>query len=48
VTSLREELESWLRIPSVSTGGGNAAALEEACAWACERIAAAGGRAEQG
>src|SRR5215207_1705249 len=47
MTALREELESWLRIPSVSTGGGDAAALEEACAWACERIEAAGGRAEQ-
>jgi acetylornithine deacetylase/succinyl-diaminopimelate desuccinylase-like protein len=47
VPSLREELESWLRIPSVSTGGGDAAALAEACGWACERIEAAGGRAEQ-
>jgi acetylornithine deacetylase/succinyl-diaminopimelate desuccinylase-like protein len=47
VASLREELESWLRIPSVSTGGGDAAALDQACAWACERIEAAGGRAEQ-
>lgn len=47
VPSLRAELEDWLRIPSVSTGGGNAAALERACGWACERIEAAGGRAEQ-
>ncbi len=45
--TLREELEDWLRIPSVSTGGGDAAALEEACGWACERIEGAGGRAEQ-
>jgi acetylornithine deacetylase/succinyl-diaminopimelate desuccinylase-like protein len=47
VPSLREELEDWLRIPSVSTGGGDRAALERACGWACERIEAAGGRAEQ-
>jgi acetylornithine deacetylase/succinyl-diaminopimelate desuccinylase-like protein len=47
VPSLREELEDWLRIPSVSTGGGDAAALERACGWVCERIEAAGGQAEQ-
>jgi acetylornithine deacetylase/succinyl-diaminopimelate desuccinylase-like protein len=47
VPSLRQELEDWLRIPSISTGGGDAAALAKACAWACERIEAAGGRAEQ-
>ena len=44
--TLREELDDWLRIPSVSTGGGDAAALGEACAWVCERIEAAGGTAE--
>jgi acetylornithine deacetylase/succinyl-diaminopimelate desuccinylase-like protein len=47
VPTLREELDDWLRIPSVSTGGGDAAALELACAWVCERIEAAGGGAEQ-
>jgi acetylornithine deacetylase/succinyl-diaminopimelate desuccinylase-like protein len=47
VPTLRDELEDWLRIPSVSTGGGDASALERACGWACERIEAAGGRAEQ-
>jgi acetylornithine deacetylase/succinyl-diaminopimelate desuccinylase-like protein len=47
VATVREELEDWLRIPSVSTGGGDAAALAEACGWACERIERAGGRAEQ-
>jgi acetylornithine deacetylase/succinyl-diaminopimelate desuccinylase-like protein len=41
--TLREELDDWLRIPSVSTAGGDAAALERACAWVCERIEAAGG-----
>jgi acetylornithine deacetylase/succinyl-diaminopimelate desuccinylase-like protein len=46
MATLREELEDWLRIPSVSTGGGDAAALREACDWVCERIEAAGGSAE--
>ena len=41
-----DELVDWLRIPSVSTGGGDAAALREACAWVTERIEAAGGSAE--
>jgi acetylornithine deacetylase/succinyl-diaminopimelate desuccinylase-like protein len=44
--TLREELDDWLRIPSVSTGEGDAAALAEACDWVCERIEAAGGSAE--
>jgi acetylornithine deacetylase/succinyl-diaminopimelate desuccinylase-like protein len=46
MTTLREELDGWLRIPSVSTGGGDAAALAQACDWVCERIEAAGGSAE--
>jgi acetylornithine deacetylase/succinyl-diaminopimelate desuccinylase-like protein len=46
VPTLREELDDWLRIPSVSTGEGEAAELERACDWVCERIAAAGGSAE--
>jgi acetylornithine deacetylase/succinyl-diaminopimelate desuccinylase-like protein len=46
VPTLREELDDWLRIPSVSTGGGDGAALVQACAWVCERIEAAGGSAE--
>src|SRR3954471_16512762 len=44
--TLRAELEDWLRIPSVSTAGGDSAALAEACDWVCERIVAAGGSAE--
>jgi acetylornithine deacetylase/succinyl-diaminopimelate desuccinylase-like protein len=44
--SLRDELDEWLRIPSVSTGGGDAAALAQACDWVCERIVGAGGSAE--
>jgi acetylornithine deacetylase/succinyl-diaminopimelate desuccinylase-like protein len=46
MTTLRDELDDWLRIPSVSTGGGDAAALGQACDWVCERIEAAGGSAE--
>src|ERR671925_422968 len=45
VPTLLEELVDWLRIPSVSTGGGDAEALERACDWVCERIEAAGGTA---
>ena len=44
---IREELEDWLRIPSVSTGGGDADALGRACDWVIERIEAAGGTAER-
>ena len=44
---IREELEDWLRIPSVSTGGGDADALGRACDWVLERIEAAGGSAER-
>jgi acetylornithine deacetylase/succinyl-diaminopimelate desuccinylase-like protein len=44
---IREELEDWLRIPSVSTGGGDAEALSGACDWVIERIEAAGGSAER-
>jgi acetylornithine deacetylase/succinyl-diaminopimelate desuccinylase-like protein len=40
-----EELVDWLRIPSISTGGGDAAALAQACDWVCERIEGAGGSA---
>jgi acetylornithine deacetylase/succinyl-diaminopimelate desuccinylase-like protein len=45
VPTLLEELIDWLRIPSVSTGGGDAEALGRACDWVCERIEAAGGTA---
>ncbi len=44
---IREELEDWLRIPSISTGGGDAEALGRACDWVLERIEAAGGTAER-
>ncbi len=40
------ELGDWLRIPSVSTAGGNPEALVEAAGWALRRIEAAGGSGE--
>jgi acetylornithine deacetylase/succinyl-diaminopimelate desuccinylase-like protein len=46
VAELLDELIDWLRIPSVSTGGGDPAALEQAATWARRRIEAAGGTAE--
>src|SRR5215213_10691306 len=47
VPSIRDELEDWLRIPSVSTGGGDTDALGRACDWVLERIEAAGGSAQR-
>jgi acetylornithine deacetylase/succinyl-diaminopimelate desuccinylase-like protein len=47
VPTIREELEEWLRIPSVSTGGGDAEALGRACDWVIERIEGAGGTGER-
>jgi acetylornithine deacetylase/succinyl-diaminopimelate desuccinylase-like protein len=44
--SLLDELCAWLRIPSISSGGGDPADLERAAAWAAERVLAAGGTAE--
>ncbi len=43
---LLEALDDWLRIPSVSTEGGDAAALAAAADWAVSRVLAAGGTAE--
>ncbi len=43
---LLEELFDWLRIPSVSTGGGDDAAIERAAAWVIDRVRAAGGGGE--
>jgi acetylornithine deacetylase/succinyl-diaminopimelate desuccinylase-like protein len=44
--TILEDLTDWLRIPSVSTNGGDAAALKRSAEWVCERIEAAGGTAE--
>ena len=43
---LLEELTDWLRIPSISTGGGDPADIARACEWVCERVRAAGGECE--
>jgi acetylornithine deacetylase/succinyl-diaminopimelate desuccinylase-like protein len=44
--TLLDELCEWLRIPSISSGGGDPADLRRAAEWACERIVAAGGAGE--
>jgi acetylornithine deacetylase/succinyl-diaminopimelate desuccinylase-like protein len=43
---LLEELFDWLRIPSVSTDGGDGAAIERAAAWVSDRLRAVGGSGE--
>jgi acetylornithine deacetylase/succinyl-diaminopimelate desuccinylase-like protein len=43
VPALLDDLLEWLRIPSVSTGGGDPEALEQAATWAAERVREAGG-----
>ncbi len=47
MTSLLDDLIDWLRIPSVSTGDPDHAALEQAAQWVVDRVRAAGGEAEQ-
>jgi len=44
--NLLAELEDWLRIPSISTGGGDPGELERAAGWVIERVRAAGGEGE--
>jgi acetylornithine deacetylase/succinyl-diaminopimelate desuccinylase-like protein len=43
--ALLRELESWLRIPSISSGDPDPAPLRAAAEWVCERVTAAGGSA---
>ena len=43
---LLDELLDWLRIPSISTGGGTPEALERAAGWVVDRVEAAGGTGE--
>ncbi len=43
---LLTELTDWLRVPSISTGEGDPAALERAARWVTDRVAAAGGTGE--
>ena len=42
---LLDDLLDWLRIPSISTGGGTPEDLRRAAAWVCERVDAADGDA---
>src|SRR4051794_9379792 len=44
--ALLDDLLDWLRIPSISTGGGRPEDLERAAAWVIERVQAAGGTAQ--
>ena len=44
--SLLEELVEWLRIPSISAGARDEAALTEAAEWAAAKVRRAGGTAE--
>jgi acetylornithine deacetylase/succinyl-diaminopimelate desuccinylase-like protein len=46
MTDLLDQLVDWLRIPSISTGGGDPADLRRAAAWAAEHVERAGGSAE--
>src|SRR6476620_9452021 len=43
---LLDDLLQWLRIPSISTGGGDPADLERAAAFVVERVRGAGGEAD--
>ncbi|HEX5910977.1 MAG TPA: hypothetical protein VFY44_10810, partial [Thermoleophilaceae bacterium] len=47
MTSLLDDLNDWLRIPSVSIGDPDHAALEQAAQWVVDRVRAAGGEAGQ-
>jgi acetylornithine deacetylase/succinyl-diaminopimelate desuccinylase-like protein len=45
--AILDDLIDWLRIPSISTGGGSPEDLARAADWVCERVEAAGGSAER-
>jgi acetylornithine deacetylase/succinyl-diaminopimelate desuccinylase-like protein len=44
--ALLDDLLDWLRIPSISTGGGDPADLRRAAEWAATRVRGAGGTAD--
>src|SRR4051795_12294054 len=46
VSDLLDKLVEWLRIPSISTGGGDPADMRRAAEWAAEHVERAGGSAE--
>ena len=43
---LLQDLTEWLRIPSISTGGGNPQDIQRAAQWVIDRLHAAGGSGE--
>ena len=43
---LLDELIEWMRIPSISTGGGEPTDIERAAEWVIDRVLAAGGEGE--
>jgi acetylornithine deacetylase/succinyl-diaminopimelate desuccinylase-like protein len=46
MTELLDELIDWLRIPSISTGGGDPADIRRAAEWAAAHVRRAGGEVE--
>ncbi len=46
MSPMLEQLDEWLRIPSISSGGGDPADLLRAAEWAGDRVRAAGGSCE--
>ena len=46
MSELQDQLVEWLRIPSISTGGGDPADLRRAAEWAAGHVRRAGGEAE--
>ena len=46
MADLLDDLLDWLRIPSISTGGGDPAEVRRAAEWVCRRLHAAGGECE--
>jgi acetylornithine deacetylase/succinyl-diaminopimelate desuccinylase-like protein len=46
MSELLDQLVEWLRIPSISTGGGDPADLRRAAEWAAEHVERAGGSVE--
>src|SRR3954467_5330207 len=45
--ALLDELNDWLRIPSISTGGGDPADLARAADWVIQRVRAVGGSGDK-
>ena len=48
MADLLDQLNDWLRIPSISTGDGDPADVRRAAEWVVERVRAAGGSIRAG